>query len=68
MSTIPNMGSFDRIIRAGVGVLLLLLALTGLLTGGLAWVAGIVGVVALGTSTLRFCPAYALIGVKTCGK
>jgi len=63
-----NVGRFDRILRAVVGVVLLALGLGYL--GGLAtpwdWVLGIAGFVLLATAILSVCPAYALLGVRTC--
>lgn len=60
-----NMGQTDRTIRAIVGVVLLVLAFA-VLGGGLAWLAGIVGVVMLATAALGSCPPYALLGINTC--
>jgi O-antigen ligase len=62
MELAPNVGSTDRLARIGVGALLIVLALTGVIG---AW--GWIGVVPLATGFLRFCPAYRLIGVNTCG-
>lgn len=61
-----NVGNIDRILRAAVGALLLLLVIFGSIGGGLAWVAGVVGVVMLATAGMKFCPAYRLLGVNTC--
>ena len=61
-----NMGQTDRIIRAIVGVVLLILAFTAL-SGGWAWVAGIVAVALLGTAAMGSCPPYTLLGINTCG-
>lgn len=67
MSALPcNVGGIDRVIRAAVGIVLLALVALGAATGTLAWVAGVVGVVMLGTAALKFCPLYPLIGMKTC--
>ena len=60
-----NMGQTDRIIRAIVGVVLLIAAFTAV-SGALAWIAGIIGVVMLGTAAMGFCPPYAILGIKTC--
>jgi len=64
-----NVGQVDRLIRAVLGVVLLALAF-GYLGAGLttvwAWVLGIVGFVLLATAILSVCPAYALLGVRTC--
>ncbi|EBA09619.1 YgaP family membrane protein [Sagittula stellata] len=60
-----NMGQTDRIVRAVLGVVLLLLAFAAL-SGVWAWVAGIVGVVMLATSAMGSCPPYSLLGINTC--
>lgn len=60
-----NVGTVDRSIRGIVGLVLLYLAFVTL-AGGWAWVAGIVGVVMLGTAALGTCPPYALFGINTC--
>jgi len=50
-----NVGNTDRLIRAVVGVVLIIGAFRGN-----SWVAGVLGAVVLGTAYLRFCPAYTL--------
>ncbi len=60
-----NVGNTDRMIRAVVGVVLLILAFSSL-GGALAWIAGIIGVVMLGTAALGTCPPYAMLGINTC--
>lgn len=62
----PNVGNIDRILRAVVGVVLLALALFGSLSSFGFWIALIIGVAMLATSTMRFCPAYTVLGFKTC--
>ncbi len=57
-----NVGTIDRVLRILAGVVLIALAATG--TVGL-W--GYVGVVPLLTGLFRFCPAYPLLGINTCG-
>jgi uncharacterized membrane protein len=63
-----NVGRLDRILRAALGAVLLALGLGYL--GGLAapwdWVLGIVGFVLVATAILSICPAYALLGMRTC--
>jgi len=61
MKFTTNVGSTDRIIRIIAGIVLLALTLTG--TIGL-W--GWIGVVPLVTAFLKFCPAYSILGVRTC--
>ncbi|MGM0559703.1 MAG: YgaP family membrane protein [Pseudomonadota bacterium] len=65
-----NVGTFDRIFRAVLGLALLYLAfLSGLpLFGGalLKYGAAVVGIVMLVVATTRVCPVYAVLGIKTC--
>ncbi|MCA1978402.1 MAG: DUF2892 domain-containing protein [Thiobacillus sp.] len=56
-----NVGSIDRVVRIIAGLALILWALTG----GPVW--AWIGVVPLATGILKFCPAYGLIGMNTCG-
>ena len=58
-----NIGDIDRILRMVVGLALIGLAATGAV-GTWGWV----GVVPLATGLFRFCPAYTVLGVNTCGK
>ncbi len=62
----PNVGNIDRMLRGGVGLVLLALALFAGLSGAGFWIALVVGVVMLATAGMKFCPAYTLLGVKTC--
>ncbi len=67
---IANMGTVDRALRLAVGVALIAVALfsgAALFDAGL-WKYGavVVGVVMIGTSALRFCPLYTLLGIRTC--
>ena len=57
-----NVGGIDRMLRMVVGLVLIGLAATG--TVGV-W--GWIGVVPLATGLFRFCPAYPLLGINTCG-
>lgn len=58
-----NMGSADRAIRAIVGVILLTLVFVGPQT---LW--GWIGIIPLATAMMGSCPAYSLVGIKTCKK
>ena len=58
-----NVGGIDRVLRILVGALLIILAITGVIG---AW--GWLGLVLLATGVFSFCPAYTLLGVKTCKK
>ncbi len=61
MNIAKNIGSADKIARLVVGALLIVLALTK--TIGL-W--GWIGVVPIATALMNWCPAYTLLGIKTC--
>ncbi|MEL6211516.1 MAG: DUF2892 domain-containing protein [Pseudomonadota bacterium] len=61
MTFTTNIGSLDRILRIVVGLALIALAATGLLG---VW--AFIGVVPLVTAFVKFCPAYALLGLRTC--
>ncbi|QCK84752.1 DUF2892 domain-containing protein [Phreatobacter aquaticus] len=68
-----NVGSTDRIIRIVVGIILIAVALVPALAALLAglgkwiWVLPVVGAVMIATAFMRFCPAYTLLGINTCG-
>ena len=55
-----NIGLIDRVLRAAIGIALIVWALAG---GPVwAWIGG----VPLLTAAVSFCPAYALLGIRTC--
>ena len=56
-----NIGTIDRGARIAVGLVLIILALTGSIG---AW--GWIGLVPLATGIFRFCPLYSLLGINTC--
>ncbi len=60
-----NMGSADRLIRAILVVVIAILYFTGQITGTAAIVLGIIAVVFLLTSSIGFCPAYAVLKIST---
>ena len=55
-----NVGGVDKLARIAIGVLLIVLALTGTI-GVWGWV----GVLPLATGLFNFCPAYRLLGINT---
>ncbi|MEP9354542.1 DUF2892 domain-containing protein [Xanthobacter sp. KR7-65] len=69
---IANVGGIDRILRFLAGALLLLVPFLAPSTPALAalghwaWLIGAWGLAMLLTAIFRFCPAYALLGVRTC--
>lgn len=59
-----NVGDVDRIIRIVGG--LVILSVFFLAEGNMRWL-GLIGLVPLATGLLRWCPAYVLLGMNTCG-
>ena len=55
-----NVGGIDKIARILVGIALIVWAVTG----GPVW--AWIGVVPLATGLIGWCPAYSLLGIKTC--
>ncbi len=56
-----NVGTIDRTLRIVIGI-----ALIGLSLAGVIGVWGWIGLLPLTTGIFRFCPAYTLLGIKTC--
>lgn len=56
-----NVGNIDRTLRIVVGLALIAWALMG----GPVW--AWIGALPLATGLFRFCPAYTLLGMNTCG-
>ena len=64
MKVEKNVGNTDRIVRAVVGVVLILLAIF-MLTGALQIIVGILAVVMFVTAAMNFCPLYTLLKMNT---
>lgn len=56
-----NLGTVDRVLRVIIGLALLSLVFVGPQT---YW--GLLGLVLIATALVRFCPLYALFGIRTC--
>ena len=56
-----NAGGLDRGLRVVAGLALIALTLTGVIG---AW--GWIGIVAVLTGAVGFCPVYPLLGINTC--
>ncbi len=56
-----NVGNTDRALRVLAGSLLILLSLMNII-GPWGWI----GLVPIATGLLRFCPAYSLLGLRSC--
>ncbi|HYQ38226.1 MAG TPA: DUF2892 domain-containing protein [Pseudomonas sp.] len=58
-----NVGKTDKTLRIIAGLVLLVLGAAGVI----GWW-GLIGLVPLATGLMNWCPAYALLGIKTCKK
>jgi hypothetical protein len=63
-----NMGTIDRIIRILLAIVVIVLYMTGSITGTAAIILGILAVVFIITSLIGFCPLYVLFKISTIGK
>lgn len=61
-----NMGSYDKLIRLIVAIILIVLYYKGILQGTTGIIALVVALVLTVTSLIGFCPLYTLFGMKTC--
>ena len=63
-----NVGNIDRGIRILIGLAALASVFVGPF-GGAGWeriALGLVGVIMIGTSAMKFCPLYRIFGIRTC--
>ena len=58
-----NVGTVDKILRILVGIALLALALV---PSAMQTPWGFIGIVPLATALMSWCPAYTLLGIRTC--
>lgn len=61
-----NIGNGDRFLRIILGIIGLILALSGSFDGNLKWGLLAVGLLLIVTSSIQFCPLYTLLGINTC--
>ena len=62
-----NVGFLDRFIRLFLGVVAIGMAVANIVGAPWNMVLGGVGAVMLLTGLIKFCPAYTLLGINTCG-
>ncbi|MEZ4593218.1 MAG: DUF2892 domain-containing protein [Chloroflexota bacterium] len=60
-----NMGSMDRIIRVAVAALVAILYFTGVISGTVAIILGVLALVFVLTSVVGFCPLYLPLKLST---
>jgi len=63
-----NMGTIDRVIRALLAIVVIVLYLTGNISGIAAIILGILAFVFIITSLIGFCPLYLPFKISTIGK
>jgi hypothetical protein len=63
-----NMGTIDRIIRMLLALVVIILYMTGSITGVAAIILGILAIVFILTSLIGFCPLYVPLKISTIGK
>ncbi|MDO8725125.1 MAG: DUF2892 domain-containing protein [Candidatus Methanoperedens sp.] len=63
-----NTGTFDRIVRDVIGIILLYAVATGMVQGIALYVAGILGLLMLITAALACCPLYPVLKINTACK
>lgn len=68
MSFKQNLGTTDRIVRLVVALLIAVLYFTGIISGTVALILGILAVVFALTSFVAFCPLYLPFGLSTIAK
>jgi hypothetical protein len=60
-----NEAGWDRVVRSLAGIVLIVLNLIDIITGGWGIAAVVVGAILLVTGVTGFCPLYALLKIKT---
>lgn len=61
-----NVGTIDKVIRLLLALTVGVLYFTGVITGTLAIILGLVALMFVVTSFMSFCGLYTLLGVNTC--
>lgn len=61
-----NLNTPDRIVRTGLGVALVAVAITADVAPTTGAVLYVLAAVMLGTAALGFCPLYSALGISTC--
>jgi len=63
-----NMGSYDKLIRLAVAIVLIVLYYKGTLIGTLGVIALVAALVLTVTSLISFCPIYKIFGISSLKK
>jgi hypothetical protein len=62
---IMNMGTIDRVVRLLLAVTVAILYLTGVITGLVAIILGVLGLIFVVASVVGFCPIYVPLSIST---
>ena len=65
MQIVKNMGLTDRLVRIFLAVALLILNLTGIISGTAGWIISGLAAIFLLTSLVGTCPLYFPFGIRT---
>ncbi|MGF1639262.1 MAG: DUF2892 domain-containing protein [Cyclobacteriaceae bacterium] len=68
MTIYRNMGKSDKVIRISLAIIVALLYFSGVISGLLAIILGIVSLIFIATSLVSFCPLYAPFRINTGAK
>lgn len=60
-----NMSSYDKLIRLGLSILLIILYYKQVVSGTIGIIALVLALLLTLTSLIGFCPIYALLGIDT---
>lgn len=60
-----NMGNLDRLIRIILAILVIILYISGQITGTALIILGLVAAIFIATSFLGYCPLYHILGIST---
>jgi hypothetical protein len=63
-----NVGNTDRLVRAVIGVIAVVVALVLGITSIAGLVLIVVAVIGIGTALAGWCPLYRIFGIDTCSK
>ncbi|PCJ39514.1 MAG: hypothetical protein COA71_13740 [SAR86 cluster bacterium] len=64
---IHNVGMQDRLIRMTLGLFFLIIGLNTGITTLWGLIVAVVGLIALATGSIKFCPAYKIVGFNKAG-
>jgi hypothetical protein len=61
-----NMSSYDKLIRLGISIVLIILYYKQVLTGTVGIISLLVAFLLTLTSLISFCPIYKVLGISSC--